>query len=355
MNKLVILTGPTAVGKTSLSINLAKALNGEIISADSAQVYKGLDIGSAKITEEEMDGVPHHLIDVYDANFSFDVTVFQRDAKRLVDEITARGHIPIVVGGTGFYIQALLYDIDFTDEDSVIEGNDSKEQIEAELTSISEDPDILHDKLREVDPVSAEKIHKNNIRKVIRALEFYKLHGYPISQHNENERKKESAYDSLYFVLNMNRDKLYDRINRRVDIMRDSGLVEEVEHLLSEGVLPTATSMQAIGYKEIIEAIMILYKNYDTSKGKCTEIESNKNLKVFLSSDIYKLNIKNSEEYKTLMDIAFEKIKLNTRHFAKRQLTWFRREKNVIYLDKDEMTEDEILEKILSLTKNKEL
>ena len=351
MKKLIILTGPTAVGKTELSINLAKALNGEIISADSAQVYKGLNIGSAKITKEEMDGVPHHLIDVYDANFSFDVTVFQRDAKRLVDEITSRGHIPIVVGGTGFYIQALLYDIDFTDEDSVIEGNISKEQIEDELTSISEDVDVLHEKLREVDPVSAEKIHKNNIRKVIRALEFYKLHGYPISQHNENERKKESVYDSFYFVLNMNRDKLYDRINRRVDIMRNSGLIEEVEELLTSGVLPTATSMQAIGYKEIIEAILNLYKQTKNKADDNTN-DISKDLITFLNSDRYRLDIKDSEEYKTLMDIAFEKIKLNTRHFAKRQLTWFRREKNVIYLDKDEMTEEQILEKILSEVNN---
>ena len=328
MNKLIILTGPTAVGKTELSINLAKRLNGEIISADSAQVYKGLDVGSAKIKPEEMKGVPHHLIDIYDPNFSFDVTVFQREAKRLVNEIISRGHIPIVVGGTGFYIQALLYDIDFCDEDNDENGVTEKNIIEKKLTELAKDPVALHNKLREVDPVSADKIHYNNVRKVMRALEFYQLHGYPISEHNENERKKESIYDSYYFVLTMNREKLYERINKRVDIMREQGLVEEVRRLLDNGVLPTATSMQAIGYKEIIEALL----NYNNSS----------------SNSINNTNtINECDDMEQLLDIAFEKIKLNTRHFAKRQMTWFRRERDVIYLDKDEMTEDEILEKIV--------
>lgn len=328
MNKLIILTGPTAVGKTELSINLAKRLNGEIISADSAQVYKGLDVGSAKIKPEEMKGVPHHLIDIYDPNFSFDVTVFQREAKRLVNEIISRGHIPIVVGGTGFYIQALLYDIDFCDEDNDENGVTEKNIIEKKLTELAKDPVALHNKLREVDPVSADKIHYNNVRKVMRALEFYHLHSYPISEHNENERKKESIYDSYYFVLTMNREKLYERINKRVDIMREQGLVEEVRRLLDNGVLPTATSMQAIGYKEIIEALL----NYNNSS----------------SNSINNTNtINECDDMEQLLDIAFEKIKLNTRHFAKRQMTWFRRERDVIYLDKDEMTEDEILEKIV--------
>ena len=328
MNKLIILTGPTAVGKTELSINLAKRLNGEIISADSAQVYKGLDVGSAKIKPEEMKGVPHHLIDIYDPNFSFDVTVFQREAKRLVNEIISRGHIPIVVGGTGFYIQALLYDIDFCDEDNDENGVTEKNIIEKKLTELAKDPVALHNKLREVDPVSADKIHYNNVRKVMRALEFYHLHGYPISEHNENERKKESIYDSYYFVLTMNREKLYERINKRVDIMREQGLVEEVRRLLDNGVLPTATSMQAIGYKEIIEAL----QNYNNSS----------------SNSINNTNtINECDDMEQFLDIAFEKIKLNTRHFAKRQMTWFRRERDVIYLDKDEMTEDEILEKIV--------
>ena len=311
--KLIILTGPTAVGKTDLSIKLAKALDGEIISADSAQVYKGLDIGSAKVTPEEMQGVPHHLIDVYEPDFSFDVTVFQRDAKRIVEEIYSRGHIPIVVGGTGFYIQALLYDISFdgdNKEDS--EDRSYREELEKYVEETG-DIDKLYDELKAVDPVSAEMIHKNNVRKVIRALEFYHIHKTPISQHNAKEREKESIYDSFYFVLTMNRERLYDRINLRVDMMKDSGLLEEVIHLRESGVTRDLTSMQAIGYKEILEALDII-----DDQG----IEAG------------------TEEYDRVLEAAFEKIKLNTRHFAKRQLTWFRREKDVIWLDKDLFSEN---------------
>lgn len=305
---LVILTGPTAVGKTDLSIKLAKAMNGEIISADSAQVYKGFDIGSAKVTEKEMQGVPHHLIDVYEPDFSFDVTVFQKEAKRLVDEIISRGHIPIVAGGTGFYIQALLYDINFNDE-----GDDSYRKSLEKYLEDTGDIDKLYKELKEIDPVSVQNIHKNNHRKVIRALEFYHFHGYPISEHNEKERHKESVYNSFYFVLNMNRDKLYDRINRRVDIMRNAGLIAEVKKLKDAGYDLSLTSMQAIGYKEIYSAL----------------------------SEIEEKNVNDgSKEYEEIIDAAIEQIKLNTRHFAKRQLTWFRREKDVIWLDKDEFSQD---------------
>lgn len=324
---LVILTGPTAVGKTDLSIKLAKALNGEIISADSAQVYKGFDIGSAKVTEEEMQGVPHHLIDVYEPDFSFDVTVFQREAKRLVEEIISRGHIPIVAGGTGFYIQALLYDIDFNDE-----GDDTYRKSLEKYLEETGDIDKLYNELKSIDPASANVIHKNNHRKVIRALEFYHFHGYPISEHNEKERQKESVYNSFYFVLNMNRDKLYDRINRRVDIMKDAGLIEEVKKLKDAGYDLSITSMQAIGYKEIYAALV----------------------------EIDKQNVSEaSAEYDQIIDAALEQIKLNTRHFAKRQLTWFRREKDVIWLDKDEFSEnytlgaDETDDKILEFIMNK--
>ena len=327
---LVILTGPTAVGKTDLSIKLAKAINGEIISADSAQVYKGFDIGSAKVTVEEMQGVPHHLIDVFEPDFSFDVTVFQREAKRIVDEIISRGHIPIVAGGTGFYIQALLYDIDFNDE-----GDDSYRKSLERYLEETGDIDKLYDELKEVDPASAAIIHKNNHRKVIRALEFYHFHGYPISQHNETERQKESVYNSFYFVLNMNRDKLYDRINRRVDIMTDAGLLEEVKKLKAAGYDLSLTSMQAIGYKEIYSALVSI---------------DEKNVP------------EGSAEYDEIISSALEQIKLNTRHFAKRQLTWFRREKDVIWLDKDEFsknytlsadeTDDRILEFILDTCKD---
>ncbi len=306
---LIILTGPTAVGKTDLSINLARKLNAEIISADSAQVYKGMDIGSAKITKEEMQGVRHHLIDIIEPDEEFDVTIFQSLAKKALDDIYSRGHIPIIVGGTGFYIQALLYDINFN-----IEGETSQYREELEkYVEETGDIDKLYNELKQVDPVSAEKIHKNNIRKVIRALEYFHFHNEPISLHNEQERSRESAYNSLYFVLNMDRSVLYERINKRVDIMKDSGLLEEVKSLTAKGYGSELTSMQAIGYKEIIS-----YLNGEYS-----------------------------------LDEAFEQIKLNTRHFAKRQLTWFRREKDVIWVNKDGRTEEDILEEILEKIKEK--
>ena len=317
MNKkepLIILTGPTAAGKTDLSIRLAKAIDGEIISADSAQVYKGLDIGSAKVTTEEMQGVRHHLIDIYEPDFPFDVTVFKEAAKAAVNDILSRGKLPIIVGGTGFYIQALLYDIEFGDEDS-----EESAELRAELERRADngEAEALYQELKEVDPESAEIIHMNNVRKVIRALEFYKLHGKPISAHNTAERAKESAYNSLYFVLTMDREELYDRINRRVDMMFEAGLVDEVKKLLMEGVSPDSNSMQAIGYKEVIEGLGGKWK---------------------ASLDTHAVS---------------EKIKLNTRHFAKRQLTWFRREKDVIWIDKDKLSEDDILE--LMIDKIKEI
>ena len=314
---LVILTGPTAVGKTDLSINLAKLIDGEIISADSAQVYKDLDIGSAKITKEEMQGVRHHLIDVYEPDFPFDVTVFQKEATKLVDDIISRGKIPIVVGGTGFYIQALLYQIDFNQEEKTGYRKELEDYYEQ-----TGDIDRLYNELKEVDPVSAEKIHKNNVRKVIRALEFYHINKSPISLHNETEHAKESAYNSAYFVLNMDRSRLYERINKRVDIMKNDGLIEEVERLKKAGVNLSMTSMQAIGYKEILEALESIEQNNNIDEDK-------------------------------LLEEAFEKIKLNTRHFAKRQLTWFRREKDVIWLDKDTNTENEILDMISNVLINR--
>lgn len=329
-NKLIILTGPTAVGKTDLSIKLAKAVDGEIISADSAQVYKGLDIGSAKVTQEEMQGVKHYLIDMFEPDFPFDVTVFQKEAKKAVEEIYSRGRIPIVVGGTGFYIQALLYDISFDGPNSEDDSDREYRRSLEEYVEKTGDIDKLYSELCEVDPESAKIIHKNNIRRVIRALEFHHLHGIPISQHNMSERQKESVFDSRYYVLTMNRDRLYERINKRVDIMRKQGVLEEVKRLRDMGYGSGLTSMQAIGYKEIYEAL--------------DEIDSLKNEGVPFDED-------------DIIEKAFEKIKLNTRHFAKRQLTWFRREKDVIWLDKDtfsddyrlsgDETDDRILETIL--------
>lgn len=297
---LIILTGPTAVGKTKASIGLAKALNGEIISADSMQVYKYMDIGSAKIRPEEMQGVKHYLIDELEPDEEFHVVKFQQLAKKALGEIYAKGKIPIVVGGTGFYIQALLYDIDFTENNEDSEYRQKLEQLASEKGA-----ECVHDMLRAVDPVSADIIHANNVKRVIRALEFYHQTGEKISEHNEQERAKESPYDFCYFVLNDDRERLYERINIRIDQMLEEGLIEEVRGLKDKGYTRDMVSMQGLGYKEILD-----YLN-----GACT-----------LEEAIYIL-------------------KRDTRHFAKRQLTWFRRERDVIWIEKQAYHYDE--EKIL--------
>ena len=293
---LIILSGPTAVGKTALSIELAKRINGAIISADSMQVYKHMDIGSAKIMPEEMDGVKHYLIDELMPEEEFNIVVFQQKAKAALEEIYANGQIPIVAGGTGFYIQALLYDIDF-------DHQDCNEEFRAELEQIAKEQgnEVLHARLQEIDPVSAEKIHANNVKRVIRALEFYHLTGKPISEHNEAEQQKESPYNFAYFVLTDDRENLYKRIDMRVDIMLKNGLVEEVQKLKDMGYHRDMVSMQGLGYKEILDYL----------DGKCT------------------------------LDEAVYVLKRETRHFAKRQLTWFRREREVIWLDKQEYNYDE--------------
>lgn len=294
---MIILTGPTAVGKTAASIELAKAVNGEIISADSMQVYKYMDIGSAKITKEEMDGVPHHLVNVLDPMEDFNVVRFQQMAKAAMEGIYERGHIPIVVGGTGFYIQALLYDIDFTENE-----NDDSYRKELEEMAKEKGEEFLHSQLALVDPESAEQIHFHNVKRVIRALEFYHQTGKKISEHNAEEREKESAYHSAYFVLTDDRARLYDRIDRRVDLMMEQGLLQEVEYLRDRGLKREDVSMQGLGYKE-------LFGYFDG-------------------------------EYS--LEEAVRIIKRDTRHFAKRQLTWFRRERDVIWIDKSQIgREDE--------------
>lgn len=309
---LVVLTGPTAVGKTKLSISLAKALNGEIISADSMQVYKYMDIGSAKITEKEMDGVPHHLIDVLSPFEEFHIVRFQELAKKAMEDIYNRGKTPVFVGGTGFYIQAITKDIDFT------EGEENK-QYREELSRLAAEKgnEFLHEMLREVDKKSAEEIHANNVKRVIRALEFYKENGFPISQHNEEQKQNETPYNLAYFVLNAPRELLYERIDRRVDEMMKSGLVEEVQKLKDMGCHREMTSMQGLGYKEILS---------------------------FLDGEIP-------------LDEAVRILKRDTRHFAKRQLTWFRRESDVIWVDKDKFAfEDEkILEYMLSVCRERKI
>ena len=244
---LVVLTGPTAVGKTKASIGLAKAIGGEIISADSMQVYEYMDIGSAKIRPEEMQGVPHYLIDDLKPWDEFHVVRFQQMAKNAMEQIYANGHIPIVVGGTGFYIQALLYDIDFTDT-----AQDDTYRAELENLVKEKGAAYLHNMLRKVDPKSAEDIHANNVKRVIRALEYYRQTGQKMSEHNEEERRKESPYEFVYFVLNAPREQLYARIDRRVDQMIEEGLVDEVKHLKELGCTKEMVSMQGLGYKEIL-------------------------------------------------------------------------------------------------------
>ena len=298
---LIILTGPTASGKTALSVELAKRIGGEIISADSMQVYRYMDVGSAKVTVEEMDGVPHHLIDVLDPQDSFNVVTFQEMAKEAMEKIYANGHIPIVAGGTGFYIQALLYDIDFTDNDGDMEYRHHLEELAKEQGA-----EVLHSMLKEVDPPSAEAIHANNVKRVIRALEFYQKTGQRISDHNEEERQKESPYNFAYYVLNMDRATLYDRIDLRVDKMIEAGLEEEVKQLKAMGCTRDMVSMQGLGYKEILD-----YLNGELS----------------LEEAVYIL-------------------KRDTRHFAKRQLTWFKREKDVTWVTQENFGFDR--EKILN-------
>lgn len=309
---LIVLTGPTAVGKTSLSISLAKAVNGEIISADSMQVYKKMDIGSAKIRPEEMQGVKHYLVDVLEPEEEFHIVKFQQMAKEAMEEIYEKGKIPILVGGTGFYIQAVTRDIDFTEAQQ-----ENTYRAELEKLAETEGAEYLHDRLKEVDPASADTIHANNVKRVIRALEFYHQNGTPISAHNEEQKKQTSPYNLAYFVLNAPRDILYERIDKRVDQMLEEGLVKEVEGLKREGYHRGMVSMQGLGYKEILAYL--------------------------------------EGEYP--LEEAVRILKRDTRHFAKRQLTWFRRESDVIWVDKDKFhwDEKEILEYMLSVLKEHDI
>lgn len=309
---LIILTGPTAVGKTDLSIRLARAVGGEIISADSMQVYRHMDIGSAKVTPEEMGGIPHHLIDVLDPTEDFNVVIFQQMAKKALEEINSHGKIPIVAGGTGFYIQALLYDIDFRE-------NPEGDKIRRELEALAEEKgaEHLHRMLEAVDPESAEAIHSNNVKRVIRALEYFRQTGEKISLHNEQERQKESPYNFLYFVVNTERSLLYERIDRRVDQMMEQGLVDEVKRLQDMGCRRGMVSMQGLGYKEMLD-----YLN-----GVCS-----------LEEAVYIL-------------------KRDTRHFAKRQITWFKREREVLWLNlpEFEFNRDKVLDYMIGKIKERGL
>lgn len=293
---LIVLTGPTAVGKTRASVSLAKEIGGEIISADSMQIYKYMDIGSAKISSKEMCGVPHYLIDVLEPEEEFHVVRFQKMAKEAMKQIYANGHIPILVGGTGFYIQSVLYDIDFTEN-----KGDPAYRKELEEYAKTFGPQMLHNRLREADSKAADRIHAHNIKRVIRALEYHHLTGECISTHNELQRAKESPYAFRYFVLNDVRSRLYERIDSRVDEMMNEGLLQEVKFLKKRGCTRDMVSMQGLGYKELF---------------------------AYLEGDI-------------TLEEAVYRIKRDTRHFAKRQITWFKRERDVIWIDKSELDYDE--------------
>lgn len=308
---LIILTGPTAVGKTAVSIQLAKTIGGEIISADSMQIYQYMDVGTAKIMPEEMEGVPHHLIDKILPDTPFHVYEFKKMAKVCMEQIYERGRIPIVAGGTGFYIQALLYDVDFCEEET-----DHAYRRELEKISAEKGAEYLHRMLSDVDEDSARAIHPNNIKRVIRALEYFHETGMPISAHNRDQREKESPYGFIYVVLTMDRKKLYDRINERVDQMVRRGLFEEAAMLAEKGYTKDLVSMQAIGYKEL----------FPYFEGQITKEE------------------------------AVEQIKKDTRHFAKRQLTWFRRERDVTFLNKDAFErEEDLVREIVRLAERKQI
>lgn len=303
MKDLIVLTGPTAVGKTSLSIALAKAVGGEIISADSMQVYKYMNIGTAKITEEEKCGIPHFLIDELEPDDEFNVTIFKNKVMGYIEDIKSRGKVPIIVGGTGFYIQSVIYDINFNEY-----GDDSNVRKKYEAMAETLGKSELHKKLALVDREYADSVSYNNVKKVVRALTFFEMTGEKLSEHNKRERERSSPFDFAYFVLTMDRKKLYERIDKRVDLMFDMGLVEEVKALMAKGYDKSLVSMQGIGYKEVID-----YLSDKTSLEECIDI-----------------------------------IKRDTRHFAKRQLTWFKREKVVTYIDKDEFdAEDNCLKEML--------
>ncbi len=292
---LIIITGPTGVGKTDLSINIAKALDGEIISADSMQVYRHMDIGTAKIRPEEMQGVVHHLIDCLEPSEEFNIYLFKKMANQAIEDILSRGKMPVMVGGTGFYIQSVLKDVDFSEEEK---DNSYRRQLQE--IARNQGSEVLHEMLRKADPDAADKIHANNVKRVIRALEYHEQTGEKISEHNSAQEERESPFDYLYFVINNDREVLYDRIEKRIDKMLSEGLLEEVKHLKEMGCDRNMVSMKGLGYKEILACL----------DGELSLPE------------------------------AVSILKRDTRHFAKRQITWFKREKNVIWMNYPDFDND---------------
>lgn len=307
---LIVIGGPTACGKTGFSIKLAKEIGGEIISADSMQVYRYMDIGTAKVTPEEADGVPHYLIDEFDPDEEYNVMLFQQKAKAYMEQIWAKGKVPILVGGTGFYINALLYDNDFTETD-----NDTSYREECYKLAQEQGPEVLYERLKEIDPAYAEIIHANNVKRVTRALEYHYLTGQKFSEHNAEQKEKETPYDAAVIILTMDREKLYERIELRIDIMMEQGLLAEVKGLLDKGYTPDLVSMQGIGYKEFMPYF----------HGECT------------------------------LEEAVTQLKTNTRRFAKRQLTWFRRQIDGLWVDLSKANGEEAMEDVLDYLKQQEV
>ncbi len=302
-DKLIIIAGPTAVGKSDLGVELAVRMGGEIISADSMQVYKHMDIGTAKITEEEMRGVPHHMIDIIEPVEPYHVYDFKQRAQAACKEIYGRGHIPIIVGGTGFYIQALLYDIEFS-------GQGQDDEIRAELQAIADEqgPEALHRILAELDPDTAATLHPNNVKRTIRAIEYARQNSDTIYEHNAEQRKRISPYDFRFYLLDDDRQAVYERIDARVDRMIEAGLEDEVRCLQDMGCKADMTSMQGIGYKQ-----MLMYIDGEIS-----------------------------------LDEAIRLIKRDSRHYAKRQLTWFRRERDIIRIERMGRSTAEIADEIMA-------
>ncbi|SEP88792.1 tRNA dimethylallyltransferase [Lachnospiraceae bacterium RM5] len=308
---LIILSGPTGVGKTELSIKLAEKINASIISADSIQIYKYMDIGSAKITKEEMKDIKHYLVDELDPRDEFNVFRFKSMADNAMDEIYKDGKIPMIVGGTGFYIQSVLYNIEFSNED-----NDKSKEIRKKYELLAEEKgnEYVHNLLYDIDKESYDSIHKNNLKKVIRALEYYEMNHKKFSEHNKEQREKESEYNYIYFVLTRDKETMYENINLRVDKMIENGLEDEVRNLLNMGYERNLVSMQGLGYKEMVSYI----------------------------------------DGKISYDEAIELIKKETRHFAKRQMTWFRREKDVTMISyEDYKNKEEMLDAMINIIKEK--
>lgn len=306
---LIIITGPTAVGKTSISIEIAKKLNGEIISADSMQIYRYMDIGTAKISRSEMEGIPHYLIDEISPDENFSVSDFQLNASKYITAILAKGKLPIIVGGTGLYINSLLYDLDFSQAVSNWELRDNLFMKAKQYGN-----EWIYNELKKIDIESANRIHINDTKRIIRALEIFHETGKPMSHFYKDFRKENHKYNIVFIGLTMDRKLLYERINNRIDLMIQKGLIEEVKSLLHMGYSENLVSMQGLGYKEIIQFL----------NGKCS------------------------------LDEAVEILKRDSRRFAKRQLTWFRREKNINWIDVHDFdNKDNLIEHIIEYIKEK--